>query len=136
LQGLLDALKRDDVRLVTGTTTVPPALGAMATLPLDGADPIAWALLDGHAPEACSVGLMDDAFGRLAIRCSELCGFPRAIGTLLCWLDEQDRETWRTELMRETNLALIGRLPEETPLCKQLRASITAVERNGGLSHE
>src|SRR5262249_31549833 len=69
LQGLLAALRRDDVRIVTGTTTVPPALGAMATLPLEAADPIAWALLDGARLTACSVGLMDECFARLAIRC-------------------------------------------------------------------
>jgi hypothetical protein len=134
LQGLLDALKRNDSRIITGATTEPPAFSAASNLPIERCDPIIWAMLDGHGPAACTVGLMDEAFARLAIRCSELCGMPRAIGTLLCWIDDQDRETWRTELMREIHLALIGRLPEETPLCKQLRASIAAVERNGRLS--
>jgi hypothetical protein len=131
LQGLLDALKRDDSRIITGATTEPPAFSAASSLPIERCDPVIFAMLDGHSPAACTVGLMDEAFGRLAIRCSELCGMPRAIGTLLCWLDEQDRETWRIELMRETSLALIGRMPsQETPLTQQLRASIALV-KNG-----
>jgi hypothetical protein len=134
---LLDALKRDDPRIVTGCTTIPPALSSCSDLPIESADPIVWALLDGHSPRACTVGLMDEAFARLAIRCSELCGMPRAIGTLLCWLDEQDRQTWRTELIKEVTAALIGRIPAEapahktTPLAELLRASVATVRKDG-----
>jgi hypothetical protein len=113
LQSLLDALRRDDCRIITGSTTIPPAFSAASNLPIEQCDPVIFAMLDGHSPYSCTVGLMDEAFARLAIRCSELCGFPRAIGTFLCWVDEQDRETWRMELMREVNLALVARLPAE-----------------------
>jgi hypothetical protein len=134
LQGLKAALERDDGRLVTGTTTIPPALSCMAKEPLEACDPLCWALLDGHMPEAASVGWIEEEFAMTCLKASQLCGFPRAVGMFLNWVDETPRAEMRKALLVEVNIGLIGRLPEETPLCKQLRASITAVERNGGLS--
>jgi hypothetical protein len=41
--------------------------------------------------------------------------FPRqARCGLLLWIDEVDRETWRTELIREVTLALVGRETAES----------------------
>src|SRR5437879_4179976 len=67
LQGLKEALERDDPRLITGATTNPPPLHCVADWPVQGCCPLCWGLLNGLKPSDVSVGLMEQGF---AIACN------------------------------------------------------------------
>jgi hypothetical protein len=137
LEGLRDALIRDDPSLVTGTTTVPPPLACCANEPLSGCCPICFALLESKAPETCRVFDMEGRFTRTCLEADRLCGMPGAVSYLLNAIDGWSRLEMIGSLLPEVLIALVGREPEteaESPLARQLKASIAEVQRNGGLS--
>jgi hypothetical protein len=110
LEALRDALERDDPRLITGTTTSPPPLQAVADWPVEGACPLA--LSGWQGGQLATVGQVEEYFVRLCHTADERLGEPAACRYLLNWVDDTPRAEMRQALLVEVLLALVGRMPD------------------------
>jgi hypothetical protein len=110
LEALAVALLTDDPRLITGATTSPPPLQAVADWPVEAACPLGFALWQGE--QLATVGQVEEAFARLCYGADERLGEPAACRYLLNWIDDTPREEMRQALLVEVMLALIGRVPD------------------------
>jgi hypothetical protein len=134
LEALRRALATDDKRLVQGQTTSPPPLRCVEDWQLEGGDPIVIALWigDGYS----TVGQAEEQWARLCCKVGHELGDPSGVRFFLNWWDSEARDVVRQQLLIEVDLALIGRLPQETeastPLAKLLAASIRLAERKEG----
>jgi hypothetical protein len=110
LEALRSALESDDARLITGATTLPPPLQAVAEWPVKAACPIGLSGWLGESLE--SVGQVEEYFARLCYEADRRLGEPAACRYFLNWVDDTQREEMRQALLVEVLLALIGRTPE------------------------
>jgi hypothetical protein len=106
---LAEALERDDQRLITGATVYPPALAFCGDEPVERCCPIAWAVLDGHSPNAATPALLDARFSEVCFKADVLLGEPAAVRYFLNAIDEMPRETMRQQLLSEVERTLTER---------------------------
>src|SRR5207248_2027251 len=90
LESLAIALLSDDPRLITGATTIPPPLQAVAEWPVEAACPIGLSGWLGDGLE--SVGQVEEYFARLCYEADQRLGEPAACRYLLNWIDETPRQ--------------------------------------------
>ena len=60
LRGLAQALKRDDTRIIQGSSILPPPVMCNQHEPAEHLCPLCWALLDGGKPFYVSTGPLED----------------------------------------------------------------------------
>jgi hypothetical protein len=111
LLALRDALACDDVRLVQGSTTVPPPLMSVQDWPLEAADAVAFCFWQGR--ELSTVGEAEEAWARVMFECDHRLGEPAACRHFLNAWDETPRQEMFRELLAEVELAIRERGVEE-----------------------
>jgi len=109
LQGLAKALAQNDARLLQGATTSPPPLQGLAAEPVQKCCPLCFALLDGKAPDAVSVGEMEFLFAAACWETDKLLGEPGAFRYFLNAVDEWTREQLIANLLPEVRRELVLR---------------------------
>jgi hypothetical protein len=134
LQGLKAALVRNDPRLITGAICYPPPLLCMQHQPVQQCCPLSWALLEGHLPEAVSVGPLEQRFAECCWTACERLGEPGAIRYFLNAVDEWSRDELRQNLLPEVDWALTQQdqapPPEPlAPLARLLAESIRLAQK-------
>jgi hypothetical protein len=99
LEALRSALESDDARLITGATTSPPPLQAVAEWPVEAACPIGLCGWLGENLE--TVGQVEEYFARLCYDADRRLGEPGACRYLLNWIDDTPRDEMRRWLLVE-----------------------------------
>lgn len=118
LKALAEAIHTDDLRLVQGSTTVPPPLICVEDWPVEGADAIGLAgwLGDGLT----TVGEVENHFAKACYECDQLLKEPAACRWFLTWHDDTPRQAMRAELYLEVMKAIGERVDRnERELCPQ-----------------
>jgi hypothetical protein len=111
LIGLLQALEKNDSRLITGSTCFPPPLQCYQNDFVEQCCPVAWAAAWG-APTCYPVSELEMLFAQACWDASALLGDPSASRHLLNWIDATDRAEIRRELIPELRLAINNRAAE------------------------
>lgn len=104
LEALANALREDSAALVQSSTTEPPPLQCYAHSPVCGACAVAYALWIGNG--LTSVEEVEDAFARATYDCDTLLGQPGGCREFLNAYDSWTRDTMRSLLLPEVELAL------------------------------
>jgi hypothetical protein len=104
LRRLLEALERDDPRLLQGATTCPPPLMAVQDWPCEGGCALALPLVEVWGVD--TVGEIEEKWARLAYQCGQLVGEEAAVRHFLNHFDSVPREQLRRELAEEVRRAL------------------------------
>jgi hypothetical protein len=108
LQALRDALRRDDPRLIQGSTTTPPPLMCVRDWPVESACAVGFCGWQGDRLEA--VGEVEEFFARICFEADQRLGEPAACRWFLNWFDDTPRDVVRRELLAEVEHALAARL--------------------------
>jgi hypothetical protein len=131
LAGLLEALERDDPRLVQGTTTIPPPLFSVQDWPVEGGCGIGYcgAVENGGLVPAvgwdgplaydanntfAKVGAVEEYFARVCYQCDQAINEPAGCRHFLNWFDDTPRDQMILELIPEVAMALCQKGLEET----------------------
>jgi len=109
LQALREALRKDDPRLVQGSTTTPAPLSCMQDWPVEAACALGVSAWLGDGLE--TVGQVEEHFARCCFEADERLGEPAACRWFLNWFDDASRIEMRRELIAEVELALAERVP-------------------------
>lgn len=102
----------DDPRIVQRVTTIPPPLLCNADRLVECADPLAYALWQGHHLK--TVGQVEEAWAEMCFKADEMLGEMGACRFFLNWIDDTDRAVMIRELLVEVEIALAGRKPTNT----------------------
>jgi hypothetical protein len=109
LVALLNALRRDDMRLIQGSISSPPALDALRECEIAGACAISFCGWQGEGLN--NVGELEEYFHRICDAAEADFDEPAVCRYFLNWFDDAPRAEMRRELLAEVTLALQGRLP-------------------------
>lgn len=107
LSALLDALVRDDARLVQGSTTLPPPVAANVGCAPTGACALGYCGWQGDGLEC--VAEVEEFFGKVCMAAAERMGDPGACSWFLYFFDETPRDEMRRQLTYEVNRELARR---------------------------
>lgn len=111
LKSLQEALRRDDPRLIQGSTTTPPPLMCVRDWPVEAACAVGFCGWQGERLEA--VGEVEEFFARICFEADQRLGEPAACRWFLNWFDDTPREVVRRELLAEVEQTLAARLAGE-----------------------
>lgn len=107
LHELLQALKKDDPRLIQGATTVPPPLMCVQDYEVEAADAIVFCFWMGDGLE--TVGECEEAFARTCFECDQRLGEPAGCRHWLNYWDEAPRKAAFDSLIPEVERELTRR---------------------------
>lgn len=107
LRACLDALERDEPRLLQGATTTPPPLQCVQDWPVEAACLIGYGGWKGDRLE--TVGLVEEYFARMCFAADESLGEPAGCRWLLNAFDDWPREEMRANLIPEIKAILAER---------------------------
>ena len=96
LRSLLEALERDDERLLQGASTSPPPLYPCDSWPCEASCPVCWLLWEGS--QEMSVKEVCEFLGNIASHCEDALQEVGAIRHFMNWWDENPRELVRAKL--------------------------------------
>jgi hypothetical protein len=108
LEALQSALKKDDPRLLQGSTTTPPPLQCVQDWPVEAACALSFCGWQGDGLE--TVAEVEEFFARTCFEIDQRLGEPAACRWFLNWFDETPREEMRVQLFAEVQRAMAQRL--------------------------
>jgi hypothetical protein len=108
LKATLDALKKDDPRLLQGATLQPPPLQCMQDWPVEAACLVCYGGWQGDGLEL--VGETEEYFTRMCFEIDNRVGEPGGCRWLLNAYDEWSRNEMRTNLIPEFQAELANRM--------------------------
>lgn len=111
LEVLRQALVKDDLRLMQGSTTSPPPLQCVQDWPVEAACALGYCGWRGDGLE--TVGEVEEYFARMCFEIDQLLGEPAACRWFLNWFDDTPRQEMRRELLVEVQRSLAERLRAE-----------------------
>jgi hypothetical protein len=114
LDALRGALRRDDPRLIQGSTSTPPPLMCVRDWPVEAACALGFCGWQGDGLD--NVGEVEEFFARVCFEADQRLGEPAACRWFLNWFDDTPREVVRRELISEVELALSRRWLDESPV--------------------
>jgi hypothetical protein len=104
LEVLLEALVKDDPRLLQGATTSPPPLQCVQDWNVEAACVIGYMGWQGQ--DLNTVSEVETFFGKMCFEMDQLMGEPSACRYFLNWADETPRDEMRKALIKEIDVAL------------------------------
>lgn len=125
LKALAHALRDDDVRLVQGTTSVPPLLKTVQDWEVEAACAIGFCGWQGAEADCPADRVRDvgEFFARSCFEADQRLGEVAACRWFLNWFDETPRPEMRRELLAEVELALTRRASGESDQASELPES-------------
>ena len=107
LEALRDALRRDDPRLIQGSTTTPPPFMCVQDWPVEAACAVSYCGWQGDGLGL--VGEIEEFFSRMCFEADQILGDPAECRGFLNWFDDTPRDEVRRELLAEVEASIRDR---------------------------
>lgn len=121
LLALLEALAKDDPRIIQGATTSPPPISSVVDWPVEGTCVIGFCGWQGEKLE--TVGEVEQFFAQVCRDVDQWLGEPAACRYFLNWFDQTPRDEMRKCLLEEVRRALSERIPVQSPRKDRIQAA-------------